>query len=160
MIRLIQTSVLAFVIAVSAVFVAPYVTNAQNADVSFDVVLQWLNIKGLTKYNTVVDFRKDDSITRGEAAKFYSQFGVLFAVEKDYDQCNFSDLTGYDYTLVPFIDEVCSMGLIKGSQGKYMPNGLLTEIEAATIISRAISGFKDETKEPWYIDYYNHAKAL
>jgi len=157
--RKIQIAVLALVVAATGILAVP-TTSAQNSEVSFDIVVQWLNIKGLTKYNNVADFRKDDLITRGESSKFYTQFGKLFQLEKTYTACDFSDIAGYDSSLTPFIAEACSFGLIKGSQGKFNPTGNLSEIEAATIISRAISGFKDETKEPWYTDYYTHAKQL
>lgn len=88
----VNIAVMVFVVTATSLLVAPQATEAQDAEIGFDVVLQWLNIKGLTKYDTVVDFRKDDFITRGESAKFYTQFGVLFGLDKTYTACDFSDL--------------------------------------------------------------------
>lgn len=112
MARKIHIAVLAAILAITGLLAAPS-ASAQNANVSFDIVLQWLHIKGLTKYNTVEDFRKDDLITRGESAKFYTQFGKLFKLEKTYTQCSFNDIAQYDTTLTPFIAEACGYGLIK-----------------------------------------------
>ena len=62
---------------------------------------------------TVDAFRPDDFITRGEAAKFVTRYGTLLGIQKTYTQCEFSDLDGYDESLIPFIYEACSYGLLK-----------------------------------------------
>lgn len=41
-----------------------------------------------------------------------------------------------------------------------MPNGNLTEAQALAIVIRSLEGFKDETKSPWYIDYYTRGQEL
>lgn len=130
------------------------------AAIDFEDVHQWLLIKWMTRYETVEWFRQYDEITRGEASKFITQYAKVLNLSPNYTECTFSDIATYDYTLTPFIAEVCSYGLIKGSNGKYMPEWKLTEAQAATIIVRSLEGFKDETKEPWYIDYYTRAQEL
>ncbi len=145
----------AFIFAMSIV---PQQTYALEVDI--EDVHQWLHIKGLTRYDNLADFRANDRITRWEASKFITQYAKLLNMWTSYTECTFSDIANYDNTLTPFIAEVCSYGLIKWSQWRYMPTGNLTEAEAATIVVRSLEWFKDETKSPWYVDYYNRAKEL
>ncbi|USN56138.1 MAG: S-layer homology domain-containing protein [Candidatus Peribacteria bacterium] len=81
-----------------------------------------------------MDFRGDDSITRGEAAKFVNQYAQVLGLEQNYTACTFDDIAEYDYTLVPHIYEACKFGLLKGSQGKFMPNGNVSPAQAITIV--------------------------
>ena len=123
-------------------------------------VFPWLSSNGLTKYTVSSDFRPNDKITRGEAAKFVAQYGALKGLEKTYTECGFSDLAGYDATLLPFIQEACAYGLMKGSSGKFNPNDTITEAQAITVVIRSLEGFKNETGSSWYAEYYNRGKAL
>lgn len=128
-------------------------------DVSFDTVLSWLTSEWLTQYNNTTDFRWADSITRGEAAKFASQYASVIGFEWSFDACTFSDTAWYDSTLVPHIATACSLGILKWSNGMFMPNDTLTEAQAATLVIRTLFGFQDETKSPWYTDYFTLAQA-
>ena len=123
-------------------------------------VLLWLNTNGLTKFSTTVEFRGQDQITRGEAGKFVASFWVQQNLTVTYSVCDFTDLQGYDTTLLPHIKQACMFGLLKWSNGKYMPNSNLTQAEALAIVIRALEGFKDETTSPWYKAYYTRAQAL
>lgn len=71
-------------------------------------VFPWLSETGLTKYDQEADFRGNDAITRGEAAKFIAQYAKEIGLEKTYTACEFTDLEGYDATLLPFIEEACA----------------------------------------------------
>lgn len=114
----------------------------------------------LTKYDNLADFRWDDTITRGEAAKFVDQFAKIQIMDKTYTKCDFDDLGGYDSTLTPHIKQACLYGLMKWSGGKYRPNWLITEAEAITVLMRSIYGFFEETAHPRWIAYYNRGKDL
>jgi len=127
---------------------------------SFTTVLDWMYGEWLTRYNQVSDFRPNDSITRGEAAKFVNQYAQIEGLQKTYTQCQFSDIEGYDYTLVPHIAEACAYGLLKGSNGRYMPNGPITEAQAITVIIRSLYGFLDETWAYWRQPYYEAGRVL
>lgn len=127
---------------------------------SFNTVLDWMYWEGLTKYNQVADFRPSDSITRGEAAKFVNQYAQLEGLTKSYTQCNFSDIAGYDYTLVPHIAEACAYGLLKGSNGTFNPNGNITEAQAITVVIRSLYWFLDETGAYRRQPYYEAGKQL
>jgi len=127
---------------------------------SFNTVLDWMHTEGLTRYSQVNDFRPNDSITRGEAAKFVNQYAQLEGLTKSFTECNFSDIAGYDSTLVPHIGEACAYGLLKGSNGRYMPNNNITEAQAITIVVRSLYGFLDETGTYWRQPYYEAGKEL
>ena len=123
---------------------------------SFDgSVLPWMFDNGLTKYDASADYRPNDSITRGESAKLFTQFAELIGLTKDSTKvCQFDDIAGYDHTLEPMIIEACEYGLLKGSNGKFMPTNSISEAEAITVVVRALEGFKDETGNPWWGNYY------
>lgn len=114
----------------------------------------------LTKYDNSADFRPNDLITRGEASKFVNQYAQLEGLTKSYTQCQFSDISGYDYTLVPHIAEACAYGLLKWSNGRFMPNGLITEAQAITVVIRSLYWFLDETGAYWRQPYYEAGREL
>lgn len=122
---------------------------------NFSDVLEWMHSIGLTKYDQVDQFRPFDSITRWEAAKFVAEYAELQSLPKNYTQCDFSDIAGYDSTLTPHIKQACFYGLMKWSNGRYRPNWLITEAEAITVVMRSVYGFFEETADPRYIAYYN-----
>lgn len=122
---------------------------------NFSDVLDWLHSNNLTKYSQVEDFRPFDNISRWEAAKFLAEFAELQGLEKTYNSCTFSDIDTYDYTLVPYIKEVCAYGLMKWSEWRFRPEGNITEAEALTTVIRSVYWFFEETAHPWWIAYYN-----
>ncbi len=121
---------------------------------TFPTVLDWMHSNGLTKYDQVNDFRPYDNITRWEAAKFVNSYAKVEWLTKNYNQCAFGDIEGYDYTLIPHIKEACEYGLLKWSNGMYNPNGNITEAQAITVVVRTLKWFLDETgdrrREPYY----------
>lgn len=123
-------------------------------------VFPWLQTAWMTKYTQVDDFRGDDFITRWEAAKFVTQYAQAIQLEKTYYACEFTDLAWYDATLIPFIQQACTYGLLKGSNGKFMPNDLITEAQALAVVQRSLWWFTDETLNPWYKMYYMNGQDL
>lgn len=145
-----------FLLAMTIVF--PTTTLESNAQ-SFDTVLNWMHTNGLTKYQTADEFRPYDLITRWEASKFVNSAAWVMWLTKNYNQCTFSDITGYDYTLIPHIGDACAYGLLKWSKGNFMPNNTLTEAQAITIVMRAAMWqFLDETWDRRWSAYYEAGK--
>ncbi len=122
--------------------------------------LEWLYGNGLTKYNDINEFRPNDSITRGEMSKFVTKYAEVQGLTKNYTQCNFNDIAGYDPTLEPTIIEACEYGLLKGSGNTYNPNGNVTEAQAITVVIRSLWGFLDETGAYRRQPYYEAGRAL
>lgn len=127
---------------------------------SFPTVLEWMYSNGLTMYNQVSDFRPNDFITRGEASKFVTKYAEVEWLIKNYNQCAFSDIDGYDYTLVPTIKEACEYGLMKWSNGVYNPNGNITEAQAITVVVRSLKWFLDETGDKRRQPYFEAGQEL
>lgn len=75
----------------------------------------------------------------------------------------FSDMPD-DWT-APALQRAVENGLLKGSEGKIMPNNNITRAQIAAIITRAfgadrigdISKFSDVTKDKWYYDDFSKA---
>lgn len=130
-------------------------------DPEFDAALAWMYENGLTKYNSVDAFRPFDTLTREQAAKFFSVFAekVLGATPADVE-AEFTDLDSADPTLEAFIVTSFQMGLFKGSNGMFMPKEPLTKAAALTVLVRAMEGVMDEDVDPWWANYFEKARAL
>lgn len=103
------------------------------------------------------DFRPNDYITRGEVAKNFSQLAVVLGLEmkKSVSECEFGDIDGYDYTLVPHIVKACQYGLVKWSQWNYLPNDRIAEAELITVAVRILKWVQDETQSERLISISN-----
>lgn len=116
----------------------------------------------LTIFDTQESFGWNRPVTRGEISKFFTKFAELIGKQKTRttQECQFNDIDGYDYTLVPTIIEACEYGLVKGFEGNYFPNKNLTGAEALTVIVRAVLGPQDETDNPRWTRYHSAGQAL
>lgn len=111
----------------------------------------------LTRYTDPQEFRPTDSITRGEAAKFVSQYAPLVELEQWEGACAFSDAAWYDATLQPYLTTSCQYGFFKWTAGKFLPEASLTEAQALAVVMRSLRWYQDETVQPWYKNYYELA---
>lgn len=129
---------------------------------SSTAVVWWMYENNLTIFDNQEDFGWDRQVTRGEIAKFFTKFAILIGKEKvkTTEECQFNDIDGYDYTLVPNIIEACEYGLMKWSNGSYFPNKNLTEAEWLTVIIRAVVGMQDETGDPRWSETHWAAERL
>lgn len=63
----------------------------------------------LTSYDTEIGFMPDDYLQRGQAAKFIATYGEMISLPETNSGCVFSDVEGYDDTLMPFITKACTL---------------------------------------------------
>lgn len=130
------------------------------AQPSQDVFMRLQEYK-LTKYTNWSDFRPNDYITRGESSKFMTQYAqALDITSSKRDWCNFNDIDSYDISLKPFIIQSCQLGLFQWYKGMFMPHNSITKAQALAITIRALNGYQDETKSPWYKEYYTIGKEI
>lgn len=118
---------------------------------------------GLTQYTNASEYRPDDYLTREEAAKIIGQaYETLgYSTEVKNTNCSFSDNANFDPSLSMHITQVCQWELFVGSEGEFMPQQTLTKAQAATVLVRMLEGkMSDESKNPWWSDYYKKAKAI
>lgn len=148
-------------VALTSVSLAP-VANAAINDPEFDAALMWMSENGLTKYNTAESFMPYATLTREQAAKFLSTFAVtnLCLEVVDSASCDFSDVPA-DPSLGEYVALACELGLVKGSNGKYMPTAPMTKAAVITVLSRAMAAAegKDAPSEDVAPRWANHLTA-
>lgn len=154
------------VVATSLAVAVPSV-NGQLNDPEFTAALDWAYSNGLTKYNNEDAFNPYGALSREAFAKFASAYAVSnLCLEADTSaSCTFSDESTGDYTLVDHVTLACQLGLVKGSNGKFMYANSVTKAEVLTVLSRAISAAAGETAPaetatPWYANHFNAMRAL
>ena len=113
---------------------------------------------------TIDNFRPDDFITRQESAKIFVQFyrhilygtGIIGA----RNNCDFSDIVQTDYSLTDYIKHSCRLGILRWSQGRFMPEDHMSRLQMMVILTRMFENtILDESVSPWYRDYLLQAKA-
>ena len=78
-----------------------------------------------------------------------------------HTNCSFSDLSLACRDLVPYIQEACELGIIKGAGGKVMPDEKLTNEQIIAMVMRISIGFMYEnSSERWSDEYYNAIKIF
>jgi len=149
------------IIATQAMSAVVYWANA-SFDPEFGKALTWMNEKGLTKYTTEDAYRPYDTLTREQAAKFFSEFAKAMwkTADENAQWCDFSDLAKADASLKDYITSSCKLGLMKGSSWKFMPSVPFTKAAALTVLVRTMVWTQDETVTPWWDNYYKKAKEL
>ena len=104
--------------------------------------------KKLTMFMLPEDFRPYQAMRRDEAAKFFVDFAKLVG-KTTYvvpaEQCQFSDLNQAWDDLRAVVVESCRLGIFKGSKGKFLPNGILTNAQAVVVLMRIIDGYQPES---------------
>ena len=138
-------------------------TSTLTTGTEFQQALQRMFTNGLTKYNTEKDYRADDALTRQEMSKIISQAYTAFGYEQTEknQSCSFLDSGSFESSLGEYIVSACKRGLLKGSQGKFLPKDKLTRPEAIAILIRMFEGkSSQETRNPRRGDYYLKARAL
>jgi hypothetical protein len=116
----------------------------------FGKVLHKKYIKGYPD-NT---FRPNKEITRAEAAvMFCNILGIDVSGNKEQV---FTDVDS-DHWAAPYINAVNNEGIFKGvSDGRFVPNGMITRAEMATAISRFLKLSEAEPIEVHFKDIANH----
>lgn len=127
-------------------------------------VVDFLHSIGMTKFPKLNDFLPNNLITRAEASKFFVKFAEQQGLARkvnDEAACSFSDIEKYQKSdLYQTMLQSCQYGLFNGSEGKFNPDGNLTNGEAIAVLIRMIEGKKlDESSElHWSLAYLKKVK--
>ncbi len=119
--------------------------------------------QGLTKYSTTFAFRPYDTLRRDEAAKFFVQFAEIegYNSTQNSSSCSFSDEKWIIQDLKSYVVDACRYNIIRGINGKYLPDQKLTNAQAVTIIVRILEGNQSEANvSHWADNYYKKAKEI
>lgn len=139
--------------------------SSLTADPALQEAIYRLHDIGVTKYTDINDFRPFDSIQRQEAAKMFLTFRYAIGSQISSPltitgECQFVDLVNADQTLVPYIHQACSVGILKWSSDIYQPFNELTRAQAISILLRITDGYQDESGSVWWQKYYDRALQL
>jgi len=102
--------------------------------------------------------------TREQVAKMMVNIAKAINPEITADttaDCDFVDLGNADKTLIPFIKEVCQMGIMGQNMpdNKFLPFDTVNRAMVATMLSRILWGDKYDGGEPWYAAHMEALKA-
>lgn len=129
----------------------------------FTNALAWMYANGLTMYDNKEEFRPKDFLTREEASKIIWQaYSVLWYKDLEKNQsCVFSDEDMFNETLSEHIKNVCKRWLFKWSDGKFMPQNILTKAQSMAVLVRMFEGkMSYELQTPWWAQYYEKGKLM
>lgn len=132
-------------------------------DPEYIETIHWLRDNKIIT-TSVSNFRPTDYITRQESAKIFSQFYSKIlgftGIAGIHNDCNFQDITQTDYSLTDYVKASCKLGILKWSQGKFMPEEYVSKLQMLVILTRMFENkLLDETQNPRYLDYILQARA-
>lgn len=148
---------------VSTTEIVPVVTPSSEptADDEFKNALTWMYANWLTQFSTPNTYEPYGNLTRQQAAKFFVVMIENVMGKKpvvNSSSCTFSD-GGFDPSLRPFVDKACAYWILVGSNWLFRPNAKISRPEFVTALVRMIEWAKrDETWNPWWIQYYQQAR--
>lgn len=133
-----------------------------SKDKEFIDSLNYMYNNGLTKYSEIEKFMPTNNLTREQASKFLSEFFINNNFEKKSTNftCEFKDINESDSTLKDFIIKSCELWIFKWSNWYFYPKQNITKAQLLTAIVRIIDWVKDETSNPWFLNYFITAQKL
>ncbi len=126
--------------------------------------IRWMFDKWLTNFSTIGEYKPFELLNREQGAKIFDIFAKIFNFSQNKliwtlpNECQFKDISWADQTLVSYIQNVCKMEILKGSNQLFNPKITLTKGQFITALVRLIEGKNlDESKNPRWTDYYQKA---
>ncbi|MCX6823760.1 MAG: S-layer homology domain-containing protein [candidate division SR1 bacterium] len=135
-----------------------------NNDPELLEAIRWMNDNGLTSYKNIPEYKPFEILNREQAAKILTMFANVFNFVQTGtigDMCTFKDVSQSDVLLVTYIENVCKLGIMQGSDGYFNPKGTITKSQFIAAIIRLFDGKKlDETTSPRWKNYFERAQEL
>jgi hypothetical protein len=151
----------AFAVAASSMFI-PSVGAQYSADAEYVAAFNWMSENGLTSTTSPEAFNPGGTMLREHLSRFATYFGLgdqCMAPDMGAS-CEFSDLYTADPSLQKYITVACQLGVLKGSNGMFMPKQGLTRAQFFVAMVRMLEGDKSEDVNPWYGNYFAAAQRL
>jgi len=140
--KILAASTAAVVVASQALTaVSMAATTTANYPEEWVKAVQFMKENGLSSTaNSVEEFQPLATVKREAAAKFFVNFAKKFFNKKPDTTkvCTFSDINEAQAWAVPYIIEACQMGLLKGTNGKFLPKQDLTKLQFLTVLARLV----------------------
>lgn len=132
--------------------------SAAMGDPEFTSALSWMQTGGYTSAADETSFRPMDTLTREEGARFMSKFGTQVLCLSDVTTAMYADMADVDSTLSTFVAKVTTLGLMRGSNGMFMPKAQLTKAQLVASMMRGINGaMANENVTPRWTAYHTSA---
>lgn len=129
----------------------------------FIEAIHWMYDNKLTKYNSVESYSPYNTITRAQVAKIIDKFSTLLnlTLSPTLTSCTFADINDLDEELKTSIKNVCEKGIMKWSNGNFLPNDLIYKSQFVAMLMRLFEGKSlDETTTPRWKNYFEKANEL
>ncbi|MEI8008498.1 MAG: hypothetical protein WCI00_03610 [bacterium] len=90
-----------------------------NNDPELLEAIRWMNDNGLTNFKTIVEYKPFEILNREQAAKVISLFANIYNFGQTTSgatissDCTFQDIANADTSLVPYIQQACTLGIMK-----------------------------------------------
>ncbi len=119
----------------------------------------YLQDNDFTNTTSVADFGWDEVITRATSTPFLSRFWVLAKLSKKSEDtdCNFADIANKSDDLKSTIITACEYDLLRGSNGNFIPDRVMTKDELLTVLVRTKTGYLAEDTTPRFKNYFDWA---
>ena len=125
--------------------------------------IKWMNDNGLTSYSDVTSYKPFEVLNREQSAKILVEFANVFKFSgvSGATACEFSDIWQADASLRTYIQQVCQLGIMQGSNGIFSPKTTISKAQFITAMIRLFEGKKlDETKTPRWTQYFEVAENM
>jgi len=135
-----------------------------DAEPEIDGTIPWYNYLQENDYTNTTklwDFWVDEVITRATATPFLARYGFVSGLEEKstVEECTFPDVADKSEDLQNTIIVACAYDLLRGSEGNFIPNRIMTKDELLTVLVRSKTGFLAEDSEPRFLNYFNWAQT-
>jgi hypothetical protein len=122
-----------------------------------------MNDNGLTSYNDVISYQPFEVLNREQAAKILVKFAEVFkfAGINTITSCTFEDISEADASLTSYIQQVCNLGIMQGSNGNFAPKTTISKAQFISAMIRLFEGKRlNETKSPRRTEYFETAENM
>lgn len=137
-----------------------------NNDPELLEAIRWMNDNGLTNFQTIPEYKPFEILLREQAAKIISLFANIYNFGNASgwivsNGCTFKDIASTDESLVTYVNQVCTLGIMQWSDGYFNPKGTINKSEFIATIIRLFEGKKlDETTSPRWKNYFEKAQEI
>lgn len=135
-----------------------------NNDPELLEAIRWMNDNELTNFKTIAEYMPFEVLNREQAAKVLTMFAAVFGLNQTSNtslNCVFQDINNADSSLVTYIENVCQLGIMQGSNWRFLPKENINKSQFVAAIIRLFEGKKlDETTNPRWKNYFEEAQEL
>ncbi|MFA6256386.1 MAG: S-layer homology domain-containing protein [Candidatus Absconditabacterales bacterium] len=137
-----------------------------NNDPELIEAIRWMNDNGLTNFKTIPEYKPFEILNREQAAKIVSLFANIYNFNENTggalpSSCIFKDISDADESLTTYVENVCTLGVMQGSNGYFNPKGTINKSQFIASIIRLFEGKKlDENVSPRWKNYFEKAQEI